>query len=194
MLVYLDANIVQYCADYGDFVFRREGARCPPNQTLEVELIALAEVVEIVLRAEAQDLDHRWDVAGPPHLIDELHRGRPTQEQLETYDSLCQAWRDLGLERHRVPDDAAVNSAQDSLRQLLLRDQADQRHLAEAVAMGASWFLTLDKDILDKTRDLSGEPGVVQGVIVARPSELCERMSFDPVFGLEVLADRRTSR
>jgi hypothetical protein len=26
VLIYLDANIVQFCADYSDFVFGREGA------------------------------------------------------------------------------------------------------------------------------------------------------------------------
>ena len=31
MLIYLDANIVQYCADYRDFVFDREGSVQPSN-------------------------------------------------------------------------------------------------------------------------------------------------------------------
>mgnify|MGYP001587772266 CR=1 FL=1 len=50
MLIYLDANIVQYCADYGDLVFRRAGARRPSSQKLEIELRALAEVAAEVPR------------------------------------------------------------------------------------------------------------------------------------------------
>jgi len=132
--------------------------------------------------------------SAPRHLIDELHRGRPTPEQLDTYDSLCQAWRDLGIEEHEPADEEAVQVVQNKVRLLGLCDLADERHLAEAVAIGARWFLTLDKDILQKTRDVSSEPGIVQGVIVARPSELCERMVFDSVFGLQVLGACRTSR
>lgn len=187
MLIYLDANIVQYLADYGDLVYHRESAGRPPNQKLEMELLALAEVIEVALRAEEQDLDHRCDVAAPRHLLDELHRGRPTPEQLDTYLLLRDAWRDLGVEEHGAPDIEAVNAAENTLRRLHLRDPADQRHLAEAVAIGARWFLTLDKNILAKTRDVPSEPGIIEGVIVARPSELRERTVFDPVFGLQMV-------
>jgi hypothetical protein len=65
--------------------------------------------------------------------------------------------------------------------------------LAEAVAIGAKWFLTLDEDILEKTQDVSSKPGMIEGVIVARPSELRVRMMFDPVFGLRVSESGLTS-
>jgi hypothetical protein len=52
--------------------------------------------------------------------------------------------------------------------------------------MGAAWFLTLDKEILRKTRSKENEAGVIEGLTVGRPSELRARMIFDPVFGLRV--------
>ena len=178
MLVYLDANVVQYCADYGDFIFRVEGARRPPNSKLKMELRALGEVIELAVRAEAQDLEHRWDVAAPRHLLDELLRGRPTAEQIDTYHALRDAWRDLGVEEYESPDVGAVNAIDHRLRSLNLQDPPDRRHLAEAVAMRATWFLTLDEDILEKTREVPRGPGMIEGVIVARPSELRASVCF----------------
>ncbi len=186
MLIYLDANIVQYCADYGDFVFGREGVAQPPNRNLKMELRALGEVIELAVRAEVQDLDHRWDVAAPRHLLEELSRGNPSQDQLDTYRSLREAWQHLGIEEHGAPDVEVVNTLETKLRSRNLRDPADRRHLAEAVAIGASWFITLDKDIIKKMRGDPSKPTMVEGVIVGRPSELRARMTFDPVFGLRL--------
>lgn len=186
MLLYLDANIVQYCADYGDFVFQCEGAVQPPNRNLMMELRALGEVVGLAVRAEVQDLDHRWDIAAPIHLIEELSRGNPSQEQLDTYRLLREAWHDLGIEEHGAPDVEVVNAVETRLRRLNLRDAPDRRHLAEAVAIGASWFITLDKDIIKKTRDEPSKPMMIEGVIVGRPSQLRARMTFDSVFGLRL--------
>ncbi len=192
MLIYLDANIVQYCADYGDFIFHCKGAVQPPNRDLKKELRALGEIIGQAVRAEVQDLDHRWDVAVPCHLLAELSRGNPSQEQLDTYRWLREAWQDLGIEQHGCPDVEAVNRADETLRRLNLRDPPDRRHLAEAVAIGASWFITLDKDIIRKTRKELGKPGIIEGVVVGRPSELRARMTFDPVFGLLLLATHQT--
>jgi hypothetical protein len=186
MLIYLDANMVQYCADYGDFVFDRESAKQPPNRNLKMELRALGEVIEMAIRAEVQDLDHRWDVAAPRHLLEEFSRGKPSQEQLDTYRSLREAWHDLGIEEHGSPDVEVVSAVESRLRRLNLRDPLDRRHLAEAVAIGASWFITLDKDILEKTRDEPNKPTAIEGAIVGRPSELRARMTFDAVFGLRL--------
>ena len=194
MLIYLDANVVQYCADYGDFIFRVEGARQPPNPKLETELRALGEVVELAVRAEVQDLERRWDVAAPRHLLDELLRGRPTPEQIDTYRTLRDAWQDLGVDEYEPPDVRDVNAVDDRLRSLNLQHPPDRRHLAEAVAIRATCFLTLDEDILDKTREGPREPGMIEGVIVARPSELRARMAFDPVFGLEFVPSGLASR
>jgi hypothetical protein len=186
MLIYLDANIVQYCADYQEFIFDFDDTMRPPGRKLEIELHALREIIEMASQVEVQDLDHRWDVAAPEYLLDELKRGRPSEEQLDTYRSLREAWHDLGVEKHGLPDAEAVYRVQIRLARLNLKDPPDTLHLAEAVAMGAVWFLTLDKEILRKTRGKANEPGVIEDLTVGRPSELRAKMTFDPVFGLRV--------
>ena len=180
MLIYLDANIIQYCADLE--------AMQGEDTKLDIELQALDKIIELVAYAEVQDLDHRWDVAAPKHLLDELKRGRPTKRQLRTYRGLRKSWEELGVEKHGTPDAEAVERAQRRLRRLKMKHPPDILHLAEAVAMGAAWFLTYDKDILKKTRNKNkpNEPGVIEGVTVGRPSELRARMTFDPVFGLRL--------
>ena len=180
MLIYLDANIVQYCAD------RKIKLRADPK--LLIELQALDEVVEMVAYAETQDLDHRWDVAAPEHLLDELRRGKPTKDQLKWYRHLREAWHVLGVKKHGTPDAETVDRVQKRLARLKLKHPHDTLHLAEAVAIGAVWFLTYDKEILKKTRSKNkpNEPGEIEGVIVGCPSELRARMAFDPVFGLQL--------
>ena len=184
MLIYLDANIVQYCADY--YVPGLRWATHPPDSKLKIELYALGEIIELAAYAEVQDLDHRWDVVTPEHLLDELKRGCPTKKQLGAYRDLREASHALGIEKHGSPDAEAVDRAQRRLARLKLKDPPDTLHLAEAVAMGAAWFITYDKDILSKTRKKANEPGVIEGVTVGRPSELCARMTFDSVFGLRL--------
>lgn len=83
MLIYLDANIVQYCADLETM----QGE----DPKLNIELQSLDEIIEMAAYAEMQDLDHRWDVAAPEHLLDELKRGRPTKQQLRTYCDLLES-------------------------------------------------------------------------------------------------------
>ena len=180
MLIYLDANIVQYCAGWE--------AKQRPDPELMIELQSLDEIIELATYAEVQDLDHRWDVAAPEHLLDELEQGRPTKGQLDTYRDLRKAWYNLGFEKHGTPDAETVERTQRRLARLKLKDPPDTLHLAEAVAMGAEWFLTYDKEVLKKTRNKNkpNEPGVIEGVTVGRPSELRARMTFDPVFGLRL--------
>ncbi|MCK4294596.1 MAG: hypothetical protein KAY65_15455 [Planctomycetes bacterium] len=186
MLIYLDANIVQYCADFHDFIFDFDDTMRPPGRKLEIELHALRQIIEMASHAEVQDLDHRWDVAAPKHLLDELLCGRPKPHQLDTYRSLRKAWHDVGVEKHGLPDAQVVARAQRRLARLNLKHPPDTLHLAEAVAMGAPWFLTNDKEILRKTRSKANDPGVIEGVTVGRPSELRARMTFKPVCGLRV--------
>jgi hypothetical protein len=180
MLIYLDANIVQYCAGWE--------TKQRPDPKLMIELQSLDEIIELATYAETQDLDHRWDVAAPEHLLDELERGRPTERQLRTYGDLREAWQDCGIERHGIPDAETVDRIQRRLARLKLKDPPDTLHLAEAVAMGAAWFVTCDKEVLKKTRNKNkpNEPGVIEGVTIGRPSELRARMSFEPVFGLKL--------
>jgi hypothetical protein len=63
-----------------------------------------------------------------------------------------------------------------------LKQAADRRHLAEAVVLKASWFLTNDNDIITKTR-LWNKDGIVEGVRVVRPSECFLMMSHNPTMG-----------
>ena len=47
MLIYLDANVVQYCATYDDFIFGDTDV-CPVTETkLQKELTALRRLVEL---------------------------------------------------------------------------------------------------------------------------------------------------
>jgi hypothetical protein len=180
MLIYLDANIIQFIAD------RETMTQTDP--TLVTELQALDEIIELAVYAEMQDLDHRWDIPAPEHLLDELEHGDPKPWQLDTYRSLREAWQDCGIEKYGTPDARTVERPQRRLARLKLKDPPDILHLGEAVAMGAAWFLTYDKEILKKTRNKNkpGEPGVIEGVTVGCPSELRARMTFDPVFGLQL--------
>jgi hypothetical protein len=185
MLIYLDANIVQYCAD--------PKIRLWADPKLLIELDALDEIIELAAYAETQDLDHRWDVTAPGHLLDELKRGKPTKDQLKWYRHLCEAWQVLGVEKHGTPDAETVDRVQKRLARLKLKHPHDTLHLAEAVAIGAVWFLSYDNEILKKTRGKNkpNEPGETEGVTVGCPSELRARMSFDPVFGLQPGQSRR---
>jgi hypothetical protein len=194
MLIYLDANIVQYCADYENFIF---GSGDPPSTftaKLLSELVALRELIELELKIEQMDFENRWDVVAPSHLIRELFSGRPTDEQRRVYRILQEAWVDCGQEEHIAAKEDEIAAIEKSLRPLGLKDVADRWHLAQAIALGASWFLTNDGDILEKTRQkpsyvgknligIAPTIGIVQGVRVGRPSECIKRLSFDPVFG-----------
>ena len=195
MLIYLDANIVQYCADYEDFIFGGgtlpSGIKARPRK----ELSALLKLVEIELQLEQLDFENRWDFAAPTHLMQEFLRGKPTENQRNVYSFFIQAWNDFGREQYRESDAEKISLIEQSLRFLKLKDSADRRHLAEAIAIGAAWFLTNDNDIIAKTRPKPAQAqnkvigirqsvGFVQGVRVARPTECAERISFHPVWGL----------
>ncbi|MFH1484744.1 MAG: hypothetical protein ABIH46_01615 [Chloroflexota bacterium] len=195
MLIYLDANIVQYCADYDDFIFGN--APLPPGIQARVrkELVALRELIEIELELEYWDFQNRWDIAAPSHLIKELFAGEPTKNQKSVYSLLMEAWNDLEQSERRESNEDETLSIEKLLRPLKLKHAADRRHLAEAIALRATWFLTNDRDIIEKTRPKPAQvgnkvigimpsTGIVHGVRVARPSECVVRMSLHPVWGL----------
>ena len=145
MLIYLDANIVQYCADYADLIFGGERGEAVPNVKLKAELLALREIVEVALRAEEQDLDHRWDVAAPRHLLDELLRGKPTSAQLETYSNLQAAWEDLGVESHGEVGAQLIGVVSNRLKTLNLHDAPDQRNLSITLRHAGQSFTVQDR-------------------------------------------------
>ena len=77
MLIYLDANIVQYCADQSDFIFGISDKTLTVDQKFQRELVALRRLVEL------EQLGG-WEFAAPSHLLAELHAGKPTISQRET--------------------------------------------------------------------------------------------------------------
>ena len=184
MLIYLDANIVQYIADYEAFIF---GTTPVPNNLKSgqfgEELQALRVLIEFALEIETLEVANRWEVAAPVHLMKELQSGKPTDNQRDAYSLLKRAWADSNLHDRVKVSEAEITSIERSLDALNLKHCADRKHLAEAITLQASWFLTCDKDILCKTRVYPKDIGVVEGVRVARPSECFQVLSANPALG-----------
>jgi hypothetical protein len=172
MLIYLDTNLVQYCADYEDFIFGGTLSLPTSDAKLLKELVTLSRLVEF------EQLGTGWDFAASTLLMKELLSGVPTPNQRKVYAILVQAWEDSGWREFVEANEGKISSIEMSLRSLNLKDVADRWHLAEAIALEASWFLTNDKNILDRTRRKSEIIGNVQGVQIARPSECIEEISI----------------
>lgn len=171
MLIYLDANIVQYYVDYEDVIFGDSAASPVRDTKLLKELEALCKL------AGLEQLGEGWDVAAPTYLIKELLAGKPTANQRNVYGILLQAWQDSEWQEFIEVNEEKTSSIERSLRPLNLEDMADRRHLAEAIVFGAAWFLTNDWNIITRTRRTPEFIGKVQGVRVARPSECIEDVS-----------------
>jgi hypothetical protein len=183
MLIYLDANIVQYIADHEDFVFGETIVPQTKSGLLYRELKALRALIEFELKIEQLEVANMWYVAAPNHLLKELYSGKPTDTQQQIYSTLLNAWSDSDLQDYIKSSEEKVDQFDESLRVLNLKQDADRRHLAEAIALEASWFLTNDKDIINKTRLEINKVGVIQGMRIARPSECLRIMSADPSLG-----------
>jgi len=170
MLIYLDANLAQYYADYQDFI-SGDGAAPPINESLLRELEALHQIVEL------EQLGEGWHVAAPKHLIKELLY-KQTPDQREIYSFLLQAWQEAGQQEANEVSEEKITTIERSLYPLQLKDK-DRRHLAEAIALGAVWFLTNDKGLINHTRPKENKKVVckVQNVYVARPSECIPEIS-----------------
>ncbi len=170
MLIYLDANLVQYCADYSDFIL---GDTVVPsvNEPLLRELKALRRIFEL------EQLGEGWHVAAPTHLMQEL-LCKPKPEQREVYSTLLRAWQEAGLQEANEASEENIGTIERSLYALRLKDK-DRRHLAEAIALRAVWFLTNDKKLINHTRPRRNKKVIctVQGVYVARPSECIPEIS-----------------
>src|SRR5689334_3258512 len=92
MLIYLDANIVQYIADHEDFVLGEAIASRTKSGLLYRELKALRALIEFELEIEHLENANMWHVAAPAHLMKELYSGKPTDMQQQVYSTLLQAW------------------------------------------------------------------------------------------------------
>lgn len=160
MIIYPDSNIIIYCAKHEAFVLGYTDEVPAVDPFLQKELWALRRL------AELDDLAS-WGFAAPRHLLDEL-QGRPlTEPEEHVIGALAAAWEMCGDD---APPEDEVAHIYASLEPLRLKHK-DRRHLAEALALGASWLLTNDKDFAKKAS------GKVPGVSVGLPSECIEEMS-----------------
>ena len=165
MLIYLDANIVQYCADESDFVFGDTDGPQTSDRRLCEELTAIRRLVDL-------EQVGNWEFTAPLHLLTELRAGKPTVPQQEMYEMLEDAWDESRWTGNESPTEETISGIEKSLTALKLKHAADGRHLAEALALGASWFLTNDRQVIRKTR------GAVRGMRVCRPTESLEEISI----------------
>jgi hypothetical protein len=171
MPIYLDTNLILYFADYSDFIFGdcNDVSKIDPN--LLKELISLRKIVEI------EQFGEGWNVAVSSHLLGELAKNlKPHQK--ETIEMLVDSWRENGWLEANNADEKDVLAIDHSLVPLNLKT-ADRRHLAEAAAIDAIWFLTNDKRLIKRTRPkkFPNEVRTVCGVFVAKPSECIEEIS-----------------
>ena len=161
MLIYLDTMIMQYSIEYYEFVFGRisgYSGECPVSEPkLKRELNALHD---FMFMEQMGSLVY----ACTPHLWDELNAGKVTTEQYQSYSILKQSWEESGWMDAFPLNEREVLQAEDSLIPLRL-DAADRRHLAEAIVVHASWFLTNDNEIIEKCKEKE------LPLRVARPSE-----------------------
>jgi hypothetical protein len=165
MLIYLDANIVQYCADESDFIFGKIDTTQTDDTSLRRELTAIRRLVDL------EQLGN-WEFAAPRDLLAELRAGKPTAAQQETYNVLEDAWDESRWTGNESPTREMTSAIEEELSLLKLKHAADRRHLGEALALGASWFLTNDREVIRKTR------GKVRGMRVCRPAESLEEISI----------------
>ena len=172
MLIYLDTNIVQYCATFMEFIFGDSPIGSTIEPKLQKELMALRKL------AGLEQLGS-WDFAAPPHLIAELHAGKGNLPEAKrmVYKVLEEAWNESVWSRDMQPREEKILEIEQSLAVLKLKDAPDQRHLAEAIALNASWFLTNDREVIQKTNDkeaVQKTDRVLRQMRVCRPSECLE--------------------
>ncbi len=144
MVIYLDSNLIQYCADEKEFVLGRSENPRNRDETLGKELSALKTLAEMDQFAD-------WQIAASPMLVAEIFRGKPTRDQIEAYPALLEAWRESDWEEKFPIDGEEIHLAESYLKPLKL-SSADSRHLAQAITLNASWFLTNDQGILKKCK------------------------------------------
>jgi hypothetical protein len=179
MLLYLDANLAQYYADYQCFILGDSEAP-HINEPLLMELKALKKIVEL------EQLGEGWQVAAPKHLMCELLHKQPTIKQREVYSILLQAWQEAVQQEANETSEENITEIELSLYPMRLKDK-DRRHLAEAIAIGAVWFLTNDKRLINHTRPKTNKKSIckVQNVYVARPSECIPEISKGLFLGID---------
>jgi len=162
MLIYLDSNLVQYCADYEDFLFGN--VKVPVRERkLYRELNAMKRLIDL-------DQITNLHIAASPQLLNELLDGKPTLKQREVYTMLTEAWKDTVWEEVFPIGYDEVKKIEISFRYLGLTPK-DLRHLSEAIALKASYFFTNDGCIIRKCKKHK------LPIRVSKPSECIEEIS-----------------
>jgi hypothetical protein len=166
--------IVQYITDSVDYIMWLAGYLSED----EVDFSSLPtddpkllhELESLGQLAFLDQLGDDWSYSAPPHLMQELRAGRPTPNQRELYDIVETAWHESEWMETSPLDPAKVARVERSLIRLGLKD-ADRLHIAQAVVLEASWFLTNDYKIIEKCRKAT------LPLRVCRPSECLEGIS-----------------
>ena len=169
MLIYLDANIVQYCSDFEDYIFGTSESCSVIEPKARQEIDALKKLVEL------EQLTEGWVVASSPHLMNELRAGRPTPTQDKNSRLLHDAWKESDWMENGDSVPSEVDRVAQSLKTLNL-SSPDRRHLAEAVSVQASWFLTNDKNTL-REANKKNSADLLRGLRVVRPSAFISEIS-----------------
>lgn len=169
MLVYLDTNIVQYCADAEDFIFGNSDISKVADPRLIREIVALCRLVELEQLGD-------WHFVASLHLMAELNAGKPRPHQRQIYKVLEEAWKDSVYSEDPRPSEEDIRDVEQSLSVLKLRHAPDRRHLAEALALNASWFLTNDKEVVNKV-NRAKQKEVMRNMRVCRASECLSGIS-----------------
>jgi hypothetical protein len=186
MLIYLDTMIVQYVADYQEFILQGIVSEC--EVTNLVNEPKLATELEALRRLAFLEQFGHWDFAVSTHLIDELHAGKPTPSQHETYTILSQAWEDSIWNENTAVDEEKVLSIEHLFMCLNLKDKADRRHLAEAIVLGASWFLTNDANIIKRVQQRQEELKSLTDEIVPDDPQLTTNQRLNTLLELTIVA------
>ena len=147
MLIYLDSNIVQYCADYEQFIFGDDDHPPTVNENLQRELVALRRLVELDQMAS-------WTTAASPQLVAELFAGKPRSHQKRAFRVLLQAFHESEFGEDSAVDAQHVKEIERRYAHLHLSDK-DLCHLAQAIVLHACWFLTNDYGILKRCENAS---------------------------------------
>jgi hypothetical protein len=167
--------IAQYIADNIDYIMWLGGylaleevdrTKMPKGDSkYRIEIEALGKL------AFLEQLGNDWCYVATPHHLTELHAGQPTANQVAFYRILANTWNDSGWFEAYPLDMAEVECTYQALEALGLKDTADRLHLAQAIVLNASWFLTNDSDVLRKCQNAD------LPLHVCRPSECLERIS-----------------
>ena len=174
MVIYLDSMIFQYIADNIDYILAiggylsEDALDLNSPQTHDPKL--LGELRALGYLAFLEQLGNDWCFAATPHLLEELRSGRPTSGQTEFYDQLESTWQVSGWMEVFPYDPQELSSIDKTLLPLEL-SKADRLHLAFAIQLGATWFLTNDSEIIRKCYNAN------LPIRVRRPSECLDGLS-----------------